>query len=550
MIARNVAYWGGKGRLESCGRAGLRSLGAFGMGEVAPPGAGRRQWQSLTAREKSNDGRVGHSTTIRASRGSRPCETKRAVEIEMEKEMNEAVQAEILGNDAYLAISEKALRRQARRLEAEIAGLGVEIGHAKALEMLGRIHGHAGWRAFRAHLDKLGAERSGGARVEVGEAAEPGSPALASGGGQARTPKRFEGSLEEFVGEAGRLGASSVEVQGGAVPKAFAGGATILEGTAAADGEACRTLLSALYESESGVAKLNGGRDLDFARVWVDGGMESRWRVNATNAAAPDGTAPAICMMATPTRPPKLAAHSRFKELAQALDAAADGGLIVVSGPTGSGKRTLLGSLLDEATRSPDRKIVTYEAPLTFEYENLNPSSVMSRSELGRHLDAKDALRNALRRHPTDIALVEDPGSDSAERSVGEAECAQLGCRVLTSDGSSSLQELARRKRRKMSGAGFVEWVHSLSGAAFVKRMKMADGTSRQFCAVFLADAESRKALSDKDADEASIIRAAAGLMERSAAEPLKEAEDLERRGLMAPGSARRLALAWGCAEK
>ncbi|MGE3842622.1 MAG: PilT/PilU family type 4a pilus ATPase [Vicinamibacterales bacterium] len=79
-------------------------------------------------------------------------------------------------------------------------------------------------------------------------------------------------------------------------------------------------------------------------------------------------------------------------------------GLVLVTGPTGSGKSTTLCALIDYINRTRTDHIITVEDPLEFVHEN--KSCLVNQREIGDHTDSfKDALRAALREDP-DIVLV------------------------------------------------------------------------------------------------------------------------------------------------
>jgi twitching motility protein PilT len=79
-------------------------------------------------------------------------------------------------------------------------------------------------------------------------------------------------------------------------------------------------------------------------------------------------------------------------------------GLVLVTGPTGSGKSTTLCALLDYVNRHRTDHIITIEDPLEFVHEN--KKCLINQRQVGEHTDSfKDALRAALREDP-DIVLV------------------------------------------------------------------------------------------------------------------------------------------------
>ena len=79
-------------------------------------------------------------------------------------------------------------------------------------------------------------------------------------------------------------------------------------------------------------------------------------------------------------------------------------GLVLVTGPTGSGKSTTLAALIDYINRNRTDHIITIEDPLEFVHEN--KKCLINQRQVGEHTSSfKDALRAALREDP-DIVLV------------------------------------------------------------------------------------------------------------------------------------------------
>lgn len=84
--------------------------------------------------------------------------------------------------------------------------------------------------------------------------------------------------------------------------------------------------------------------------------------------------------------------------------AALSKGLVLVTGPTGSGKSTTLAAIIDMANRSRRDHIVTVEDPIEFVHQGRG--CIVNQREVGRHTHSfATALRSALREDP-DIILV------------------------------------------------------------------------------------------------------------------------------------------------
>lgn len=110
----------------------------------------------------------------------------------------------------------------------------------------------------------------------------------------------------------------------------------------------------------------------------------------------------AAAVRALPQRIPKLhdiGLPSNLIELVQPSN-----GLVLVCGPTGSGKSTTLAVLLDHLNRNQFRHVITIEEPV--EYLHRNRQSVFEQVEVGSDSPSfAAALRSALRRDP-DVILV------------------------------------------------------------------------------------------------------------------------------------------------
>ncbi len=79
-------------------------------------------------------------------------------------------------------------------------------------------------------------------------------------------------------------------------------------------------------------------------------------------------------------------------------------GLVLVTGPTGSGKSTTLAAIIDYANRNRRDHIITIEDPIEFKHQRIN--CLISHREVGPHTKSfSSALRGALREDP-DIIMV------------------------------------------------------------------------------------------------------------------------------------------------
>ncbi|HTY86222.1 MAG TPA: ATPase, T2SS/T4P/T4SS family [Candidatus Acidoferrum sp.] len=111
-----------------------------------------------------------------------------------------------------------------------------------------------------------------------------------------------------------------------------------------------------------------------------------------------------------------------FKQVKSAIDA--PHGLILVTGPTGSGKTTTLYSALNELN-NPIYNIVTVEDPVEFQVPGIN--QVPTKKEIG--LTFANALRSILRQDPDIVMIGEIRDTETAEIAI---EAALTGHQVLS----------------------------------------------------------------------------------------------------------------------
>ncbi len=113
-------------------------------------------------------------------------------------------------------------------------------------------------------------------------------------------------------------------------------------------------------------------------------------------------------------------------------------GMILVTGPTGSGKTTTLYSVMNRIN-SPDKKIVTVEDPVEYQLEGINQIQV--KSSIG--LTFASALRTILRQDPDVILIGEIRDTETAEIAVQSALTGHLVFSTLhTNDAASAITRL------------------------------------------------------------------------------------------------------------
>jgi twitching motility protein PilT len=117
-------------------------------------------------------------------------------------------------------------------------------------------------------------------------------------------------------------------------------------------------------------------------------------------------------------------------------------GLVLVCGPTGSGKSTTLAALVGEVNRNDARHIITIEDPI--EYEHRNAKSIIEQVEIGRDAPSfPSALRASLRQDPDVILVGEMRDLETVATALTAAETGHLILSTLhTSDAAQAIHRI------------------------------------------------------------------------------------------------------------
>ncbi|MFT4842090.1 MAG: twitching motility protein PilT [Planctomycetota bacterium] len=111
-------------------------------------------------------------------------------------------------------------------------------------------------------------------------------------------------------------------------------------------------------------------------------------------------------------------------------------GLILVTGPTGSGKTTTLATMIDWINRNRDVHIITIEDPV--EYYHSHNKSMVTQREVGTDVTSfAEAMRRALRQDPDVILLGEMRDLETTSAAITAAETGHLVFGTLHTTGAS-----------------------------------------------------------------------------------------------------------------
>lgn len=111
-------------------------------------------------------------------------------------------------------------------------------------------------------------------------------------------------------------------------------------------------------------------------------------------------------------------------------------GLVIVTGPTGSGKSSTLAALIDHVNRTAARHIITLENPI--EYVHPRIRSMINQREIGADTDSfASGLRAALRQDPDVILVGEMRDLETISTAITAAETGHLVFGTLHTKGAA-----------------------------------------------------------------------------------------------------------------
>jgi twitching motility protein PilT len=239
---------------------------------------------------------------------------------------------------------------------------------------------------------------------------------------------------EEVLRKAIELGASDVILTAGEPPvyRVLGNLRADAAGEKLAPEEIRRILYSFLRQHQ--IVRFEKDKELDFSVALP--GSEQRFRANAFVQRGSVGAA----FRLIPAKVPRLSELDLPATLGHlALSAQ---GLLLVTGPTGSGKTTTLAALVEEVNQTHRAHIVTIEDPI--EYLHRNSRSIIEQREVGEDtLSFAAALRHVLRQDPDVILVGEMRDLETIGTALTAAETGHLVLGTLhTNDCAQSVDRI------------------------------------------------------------------------------------------------------------
>jgi len=276
-------------------------------------------------------------------------------------------------------------------------------------------------------------------------------------------------TIQELLQFASDAGASDLHISTGSIPMIRVNGVMKkLNLPRSTVKEVDDLIFSVMNDSQ--IALFKERLEIDFSTKLDD---ETRFRVNAFHQL--NGRAVAFRVIPNEIR--------NFDELnlpdILAKLALKRNGLILVTGPTGSGKSTTLATMIDVINDHRHCHIISVEDPI--EYVHSSKNSLLNQRELGHDTwSFKAALRSALREDPDVILVGEMRDLDTVSLALTAAETGHLVLATLhTSSATKSIDRIIDMFPKEQHGQIRSMLSESLQAVVAQTLLPMKDGTGR-----------------------------------------------------------------------
>ena len=221
-------------------------------------------------------------------------------------------------------------------------------------------------------------------------------------------------------------GASDLHLQVGQPPTLRLSGSMVpIEGPSLTPTDTEKLMLSITPDNHQQSVKLNGGADFGFAFL-----EKARFRVSVLKSKGNYG----LVLRQIPNKMfglRDIGLPDRIRELLYRPR-----GLILVTGPTGSGKSTTLASMINYINESRDGHIITIEDPI--EYYHSHKHCIVTQREVGVDVPSfSEAIRRALRQDPDIVLVGEMRDLETIEAAISAAETGHLVFGTLHTNGAA-----------------------------------------------------------------------------------------------------------------
>src|SRR5438270_10811946 len=232
--------------------------------------------------------------------------------------------------------------------------------------------------------------------------------------------------FDSFLRLVAEQGASDLHFHAGNVPIIrYEGDLLPLPFRVLSELETSRFLLELLSEEQR--AEFEKKRELDFVYELPD---VARFRANVFVQSQGLGSVFRVIKNEIPTLD-ELNLPLSVKRLTQL-----NNGLVLVTGPTGSGKSTTLAAMVDEINKTSQRHVISIEDPIEFLHKPIK--GAITQRQVGKHAESfSSALRSALRESPDVLVVGEMRDLETIQLAISAAETGVLVIGTLHSNSAS-----------------------------------------------------------------------------------------------------------------
>ncbi len=227
--------------------------------------------------------------------------------------------------------------------------------------------------------------------------------------------------------------------------------------------------------------KVLAGADLDFAMM-LEGGTRVRANIyhQRNNIAATyrilNNRIPTMEQLGIPEAVRKLINEPR--------------GLVLITGPTGSGKTTTLASMIDYVNKKQAKHVMTIEDPI--EYVYYHAKSMIHQREVGKDVDSfAQALRSALREDPDIILVGEMRDFETISAAITAAETGHLVLSTLhTTSAPQTIERIIDAYPPHGQAQARTQLANVLKGVVTQQLVPLEDGTGMAIATEVLLNTE------------------------------------------------------------
>lgn len=220
-----------------------------------------------------------------------------------------------------------------------------------------------------------------------------------------------------------KSGGSDLQLRADSRPYFHLNGKVVPVGTETLSGPTVQSLVYGIL-TDADIRKFETDWDHDTAHTINNGEDKLRFRVNIHRERGHVG---ATFRAIQPAAPRIDDLFKEDTEVAQILKGISqkEKGLVLLTGPTGSGKSTTLAAMVRHINETSNRHIVTIEDPIEYVHENIG--CVVTQREVGKDTKSFEAgLRASLRQAPMVILMGEMRDQASIQETITAAETGHL----------------------------------------------------------------------------------------------------------------------------